>query len=138
MLVESESMSNLPMKLLESCSTILVANLNSTLTVYLVVDNGSKIGNKNFASVHVCACKADKIGMKGGKTSTHFLCTLKETYIIPGIVPTGFRRLCVSTGILFRINKLFISFMDAFSFAGNEIQEIVMFYSHFLKFALIN
>ena len=49
------------------------------LTVYLLVNKGSKTGTKHFASLSVGVCKADKIGLKGGQPSTHFLCTLQET-----------------------------------------------------------
>ena len=52
------------MKLLESCSTISVAKLNKSLTVYLLVVNGFKIGTKYFGSLYVGVCKADKIGLK--------------------------------------------------------------------------
>ena len=43
MLVKSESISKLPIKSLESCSTISVVKLNESLTVYLLVVNGSKM-----------------------------------------------------------------------------------------------
>ena len=66
MLVKSGSISKLPMKLLESCSTISVAKLNESLTVYLLLVNGSKTGTKYFASLYVGVCKADTIGLKGG------------------------------------------------------------------------
>ena len=35
--------------------------LNISLTVYLLVVNGSKIGTKIFASLHAVFCKTDKI-----------------------------------------------------------------------------
>ena len=89
MLVESESMSELPMKLLESFSTISVAKLNKPLTVYSLLVSGSKIGTKYLASFCVGVCQANKISLKGGQQGTHFLCTLQEPYIIPGLVPTG-------------------------------------------------
>ena len=60
MLAEVESVFKLPMKLLESWSTISVAELSDSLTVYLLV-NGSKIGTKNFASLYVDVYKVDKI-----------------------------------------------------------------------------
>ena len=66
MLAKSESISKLPMKFLEFCSTISVAKLNKFLTVYLLVVNGSKIGTKYFANLYVGVCEADKIGLKGG------------------------------------------------------------------------
>ena len=79
-LVKNESTFKLPMKLLESCSTISVAKLNESLNVYLLVVNGSKIGTKYFASLCVSVCKANKIAMTGGYSLTHFLCTLQEHY----------------------------------------------------------
>ena len=75
MLVKSESISKLPMKLLESCSTISVAKLNESLTAYFLLVDGSKLGKlgtKYFAGLYVGACKADKIDLKGVQTSTHF------------------------------------------------------------------
>ena len=62
MLVKSESTSQLPMKLLESCSTISVAKL----TVYFLLVNGSKIGTKHFGCLNVGVCETDKIGLKSG------------------------------------------------------------------------
>ena len=96
---KSESISKLPMKL-ESCPTISVAKLNETLTVYLLLVNGSKISTKYFASLYVGVCKSDKIGMKGGQPLTHFLCTLQEPYIIPGLVLIGFGYFRVSSDLL--------------------------------------
>ena len=100
MLLKSKSIPKLPMKLLESCSTVSVAMLNESLTVYLLLVNGSKIGTKYFASLYVGVWKADKIGLKGGQPSTHFLCTLQEPCIIPSLVPTSFRCLRVSSDML--------------------------------------
>ena len=88
-------MSKLPMKLLESCSAISVAKLSESLTAYLLVVNGSKLDTINFANLYVGVCKADKIGQKGGHPSKHFLCPFQEPDIIPGLVPTGFKCLCV-------------------------------------------
>ena len=99
MLVKKESISKLPMKLLESCSTISLAKLNESLTVYLLVVNGSKIGNKYFESLYVGVYKADKIGLKGGQPST------QEPYIIPGLVPTGFRCPRVSSDMLLELKS---------------------------------
>ena len=65
MLVKSESISKITLKSLESCLTISVVKLNRSLTVYLLVVNDSKIGFKNFGSLYVGFCKADKIGLKG-------------------------------------------------------------------------
>ena len=63
MLVKTESLSKRPIKLLESFSTISVANLNGSLTVYLLVVNGSEMGFKNL---YVGACNRDEIGLKSG------------------------------------------------------------------------
>ena len=101
MLVKIKSISKLPMKLLISYSTISVAKLNESLTVYLLFVNGSKIGTEYFASLYAGFCNPDKIGVKGEQPSTHFLCALQEPYIIPGLVPTGFRCLRVSSDMLF-------------------------------------
>ena len=65
MLVKSESVSKLSMKLLETCSSISVAKLNESLTVYLLLVNGSKIGTKHFGSFYVGVCKSDHISLKG-------------------------------------------------------------------------
>ena len=97
MLVKSGLMSKLPVKLLESCSKISVAKLNESLTVYLLVVNDSKRGSKNVASLYLGVCKADKIGLKGGKPSIHFLCSLQQPHITLGRVPSGSKCLCVSS-----------------------------------------
>ena len=60
----------------------------------LVVVNGSKIDTKGFASLNVGVCKTDKIGLKDGQPSKHFLWTLQKPHIIPGLVAAGFRCLC--------------------------------------------
>ena len=57
----------------------------------LLVVKGFKIGTKNFASLYVGVFKADKIGRNGGQFPTVALCTLHESHMIPGLVPTGLR-----------------------------------------------
>ena len=70
----------LPMKLLESCSSISVAMLNESLTAhFFLVVNGSNIGTKYFASLYVGVYEADKIGLKGGQPSTHFFMHFNRT-----------------------------------------------------------
>ena len=66
----------------------------------ILLVKGSKIGTKYFTSLYLGVCKADKIGLKGGLPSTHYLCILQEPYIIPGLVPTGFRCFRVSSDML--------------------------------------
>ena len=78
MFVKSDLISKLPMKLLESCSTITAATLNKFLTVYLLVVYSSKIGTKYFARLYVGVCKADKIGLEGGQPLTHFYALYKN------------------------------------------------------------
>ena len=126
MLLKSESISKLPIKLQETCSKISVAKLN-----------GSKIGTKYFASLYVGVCKANKIGLKGGQPFTHFLCTLQEPYIVPGLVPTGFRCLRVSSDILLKSTRFLKIFINVFFLTGNKIQKNLAFNSSFLKFTLI-
>ena len=53
MLVKSEPISRLPMKLLKCFSTVSVVKLIESLTVYLFLVNGSKIGTKYFTSLCV-------------------------------------------------------------------------------------
>ena len=137
MLEKSESISKLLMKLLEPWSTISVSKLSKPLTVYLFVVNDSKI----YASLYLDFCKGDKIGLKGWQPSTYFLCTLQEQYIILSIIKESYiipesyiinssQWFQVSScffGHAVRVNKLFIDF----------IREIIIFYSCFLKSALM-
>ena len=134
MLVKKESISKLPMKLLESCSTISLAKLNESLTVYLLVVNGSKIGNKYFESLYVGVYKADKIGLKGGQPSTQFTRTIYYSRSSSHWfqMSSCFFRHAV------RVKKLYINFFNEFFLTGNKIQEIVIFYIRFVKFILIN
>ena len=96
MILKTESISKLPMKLLESCSAISVVKLNESLTVYLFLVYSSKIDTKYFASLYVGVCKADKIGLKGGQPLTHFF----TITIVPSVVPTGSRCLHLSPDML--------------------------------------
>ena len=82
MLVKSESIYSLPMKLVESWSIISVAKLKESLTAYLLVINDSKIGTRYFESLYVGACKADKIGLNGGELSTHFFFALYKNHTL--------------------------------------------------------
>ena len=78
MLLKSESVSKQPIKLLEFWSITSVPKLSESLTVYLLVANGFKIGTKNFAGLYIGVCKADKIGLKDEQTSTHFCAIYKN------------------------------------------------------------
>ena len=55
MLVKSELLPKLPIKLLEFWSTISVTKLNESLTMYYLIVNGSLAGTKNFCKL-VCGC----------------------------------------------------------------------------------
>ena len=135
MLVKGGSMSNLPMKLLEPCSTVSETKLNEPLTVYLLV---VKIDTKNFASLYADVCKAEKIGLEGGKPPTHFLCTLQAGTMHYSRFSSYWLRMSLCFfGQALRVKNLFINFTDALFLTSNKIQELVTFYSHFLKFALI-
>ena len=74
--------------------------LKESLAVSLLVVNDAKITTKYFTSLYIGVCKVDKIGLKGGQLSTHFCCTLQESYIIPGLFPTGFKCLPLSSDML--------------------------------------
>ena len=55
MLVKSELLPKLPIKLLEFWSTISVTKLNGSLTMYYLIVNGSLAGTKNVCKL-VCGC----------------------------------------------------------------------------------
>ena len=69
--------------------------------MYSLVDRGSSIGTKNFASLYVGVSIADKIDLKDGRTSVIILWTLAKPYIIPGLEPEGFKSLYCSMEISF-------------------------------------
>ena len=77
-----------------------MVKLNESLKLYLLVVKGFKIDIKNFANFYLGVCQANKNGLKRGKPSTLFLCALQEAHIIPRLVPTGFRRLYVSSSMI--------------------------------------
>ena len=87
MLVSNESTFKLHIK---SCSQISLAKLNESLIVYLFLVYGINIGTKHLARLCLGACKANKIGLNGGKLSTLCLCTLQNPHIDHGQVPTCF------------------------------------------------
>ena len=91
-------MSELPIKLLESYSTISVAKLNESLTVYLLVVNDSTIHTENFANLYVGVCKADKICPKGGQQ--HIFYALYKNHALFQTSSHFFRCLRVSSEIL--------------------------------------
>ena len=55
MLVKSELLPKLPIKLLEFWSTISVTKLNGSLTMYYLIVNSSLAGTKNVCKL-VCGC----------------------------------------------------------------------------------
>ena len=75
--------------------------------------------------MYVGVCKACKIGLKYGQPSTLFLCTLQQSYIILGLVPTYFRCFCDSSDMLLKSTSfLKILLLRFFFLTGNKIQEI--------------
>ena len=69
--------------------------------MYSLVDRGSSIGTKNFASLHVDISMAGKIDVKDGRPSVIILWTLAKPYIIPGLEPEGLKSLYCSMEISF-------------------------------------
>ena len=61
MLVKSESISRLTMKVMESWLIISVAKLKESFTLYPLVVNDSKIVTENFACLSVGLSKSEKI-----------------------------------------------------------------------------
>ena len=68
--------------------------------VYSLLVKDFKIVTRNFANLKVGVLIADKIGRKGGQLSIISLQTLQSPYIIPGLVPIGFRDLLFSSDML--------------------------------------
>ena len=137
-LVKSEFMSKLTMKLPESWWTITVTKINKSLTVYLLVVNHSEIGPKNFGNLYVGVCKVGKFSLKGRHPSTHSACTLQEPYVIPSLVSTSFKFLRVSSDMhAVRVRKLFTNFFNKLILTDNAIWEIINIYSRFPKTAFI-
>ena len=121
MLVISETISKLPMKLLESCSTISVVRLSESLTVYLLLVNGSKLGTEYFASLHVGVCKVGKIGLKGGQPSTYFFMHFTRTRNYSRLCCHWFQMLSCFFRHAVRVNKFFKHFINVFFLTGNKI-----------------
>ena len=90
-----------------------------------LVVKGFKIGTKNFASLQVGVFKADKIGRIGGQFPTLALCTLHEPYMIPGLVPTGFKDFLVFSVILLDstnfLRTLFENLINVFFLINSKI-----------------
>ena len=99
MFVKTESASKLPIDNEESCSQIFSAKSES-LSVYSFLVKIFNIGTKNLEKLYVGVCKADRIGLNVGQPSTTYKFTLQNTYIVPGLFPTGFIELPISFDIL--------------------------------------
>ena len=116
----------------------LLVQIPMVLTVYLLVINDSKVGTRYFESLYVGACKADKIGLNGGELSTHFFLHFTRTIHYCRSSSHWFQIASCFYRHTDRVNKLFINFINAFFLTANKVQEIVIVYSSFLKFVLIN
>ena len=68
---------------------------NKLLTVYSLTVNSLRIGTKNFTRLYVAVSIADKNGRKGGISlvDESYLWALQKPYMIPGLLPTGFKNL---------------------------------------------
>ena len=66
MFVKSDSIPKLVITSFESKLWSSSVNMKESLRVYSLVDRGSSIGTKNFASLFVGVPVADKIGLKDG------------------------------------------------------------------------
>ena len=63
------------------------------MMVYSFEVKGAKKGTKNFANLYVGLPISDKIGQKGGTSTSIVLCILAQPYKIPGLEPTGCKSL---------------------------------------------
>ena len=66
---------------------------------------GFNMGTKNLAMLSEAVCEADEIGLNGVQPSTCCLYTLQSPYIVPGLVPTNFIDVSVSSEILLQSIK---------------------------------
>ena len=114
--LKGESITKLPRKLLESCSPTLVAKLKDSLTGYLLVVSGSKIGTKHFTRLHVGFVKQIKLVRK---TDNH-----QHIFYTPYNYSRPSSCWCQMFSCFFRhavrVNKLFINYTDAFFLTGNK------------------
>ena len=93
MLVKSDSTSKLAITRLESKLNNSSANENESLTVYSFEIKGANKGTKIFVNLYVVVPISDKIGRKGGTSSSIGLCILARPYKIPGLEPKGCKSL---------------------------------------------
>ena len=109
LLVKRESTSKLPLVNERFCSQISFTKWSESFTVYLFLLNVFNVGFNliywTLAWLYVRVCKADRIGLNGGQSSTSCFYTLKSPYIVPSIVPTGFIDLPMSLDILLEWTK---------------------------------
>ena len=79
----------------ESCFRVSLQNENESCTVYLLMVYSLRIGIKIFARLYVEVPTADKIGRNGGTSLVTGLnlWTLHNPYMIPGLLPHGFKNL---------------------------------------------
>ena len=69
---------------LQSILVISLANTKASLTVYLLIVDGDKIGARNFANFYDGLLIASSIGLKDGQLLMTGLGTLAWPYKIPG------------------------------------------------------
>ena len=88
-------MSNEAINSEESWSLISLQKENESLTVYSLTLIFLRIGTKNFARLYVVLSIADRISRKGGLwfVDELYLWAFHKPYMIPGLLPTGFKNL---------------------------------------------
>ena len=79
----------------ESWSLIPLQKENESFPVYSLTVNSLRINTKNFARLSTAVPIADRIGQKDGISfvDEFYLWTLHKPYMIPGLLPTGFKSL---------------------------------------------
>ena len=79
----------------ESWSLIPLQKENESFAVYSLTVNSLRISTKNFARLSTAVPLAERIGQKGGMVFVDelYLWTLHKPYMIPGLLPTGFKSL---------------------------------------------
>ena len=86
-------MSSKAMNSEESWSLISLQKENESLTVYSLTVNSLRIDKRNFARLYIAVSIADRIGRKGRISFVDelYLWTLDKPYMIPVLLPTGFK-----------------------------------------------
>ena len=90
-LIKGESKSKIPMKLLKSWSTVCTSKVSECFTAHLLETNDCKSYNKVRLYMYIDVFKIAQIDRNRWKPSVQFLYTLKESFLLSGLVFTDFR-----------------------------------------------